>query len=271
MASRPAAPKGAFRGLSKRRSRVTERSQSARIRTASAAPKFGLLRAITCEPIEKALMALKNNEIKSTVEVKSGGDTATKTEIIYPKEILAAMKGMFGAGKAYRFEIHTSLTLASIGGGVFNLTLSWNPGSQTYSEWTALAALFDEVLLIRSHLYLTSAFGPTSTAIIFQVAVAPDETTTSGGTPSFTTVLRRAESELIHPYLLGRGPDGRFHKAHRISRGRPYATTAAPTGASGIPAGLLGHWAFASNIAGTASINYLFATCTNVISLRCRA
>ena len=222
--------------------------------------------------VDKAVRALQNNEVRVTKEVKGAAGAATSTsEITYPPEILTALRGMFPSGKSYRFLIHASSTLASIGGGVFNTTISWSPATTTFAEWTALAALFDEVLLTDTTIDVTSAFGPTSTAIAVQVAIAPDETTISGSTPSFTAVQRLAESEFIHiAWLNHSSSPGGFHKHHRVVN-RPYATTASPAGASGTPAGCLGHWAFASNIVTTASINVLFVATSQVVRLRCRA
>jgi len=221
--------------------------------------------------IQGAVMALNNNMVKTTIEGKLG---MSEVKVTYPPEILATMRGMFRAQRSYLFQIHASQTMSTIGGGVFNFTFSWNPGSTSFAEWTALAALFDEVLLVKTRLDITSAFGPTSTAIIFQIAIAPDDTTLTGGTPAYTAVQRLAECEYFHCYNMGRtgksGGPGLFVKSHRVTD-RPYATTSAPTGATGTPAGCLGHWAYASNIVGTASINYCFAAMTNVVRLRCRA
>lgn len=228
-------------------------------------------RVIKASMVDKAVNALRANEVKTTTEVKGDGGPLMKTQITYPPEIISALRGMFPSGKSYRFLIHASSTLASIAGGVFNITISWSPSTTTFAEWTALAALFDEVLLTDCFLDITSAFGPTSSAIAVQIAVAPDETTASGSTPTFTAVQRLAESEFFHVAWLGhKTSPGNFHKHHRVVN-RPYATTAAPTGASGIPAGCLGHWAFASNIVTTASINLLFCAVSQVVKLRCRA
>jgi len=212
-----------------------------------------------------AVRALQQNAVLTSTELKG---KVPQVVVTYPPELLSAMRGLFKASRTYDFEIHVSVSLATIAGGVFNTSVSWNPAAVTFSEWSALAALFDEVTLRRCQMDLTSAFGPTSTGIIFQVAVAADHDASSGATPTFTTVQRLAESELIHPYLLGNHP-GYFRKlAHPR---RPYALTGTPGGAAGTPSGCLGQWDFASNIVGTATINYMFLAMKNVVRLRNRA
>jgi hypothetical protein len=179
------------------------------------------------------------------------------------------MRGLFRAGKTYDFLLHANGTIATaaITGTFTGNSANWSPAVTSFSEWTALAALFDEVVLRSSHFAVTSAFGPTSTSIIIQVVIAPDIDTVNPST--FTPIQRIAESEVFHCYNMSTTP-GRFTKVHRI-RGRPYATTAIPAGASGTPSGCLGQWVFAQNIAGTPSINYFFYTMENVVRLRNRA
>lgn len=224
--------------------------------------------ALAVCPVDTAVRMLQNNA-STVVTSLPGGLSEVKTA--FPSELVVAARGLFKANKPYRFRMHGSSTLATIAGGVFNQTISWSPATTTFAEWTALAALFDEVKLERAGMIITSAFGPQSTGISFQVAIAPDFTTASGSTPSFTTVSRLAESEYIHNYHLGglEAP-GRRHKVARVPA-RDYATTAAPAGASGMVAGCLGHWAFASNIVGTATINYLFIALEHDVLLRLRA
>ncbi len=193
------------------------------------------------------------------------------TRVSYPKELVAAARGLFKANKVYPFEIHAASNLASNGAGSVNQTVSWSPSTTTFAEWTALAALFDEVKLTKAHIDITSAFGPSSTAIVIQMIIAPDFTTASGSTPSYTTVQRLAESEVFHcAWMGGPGAPGRLSKTARVPS-RDWATTAAPTGASGMISGCLGHWAFASNIAGTVSINYIFVALRTLVHLRLRA
>jgi len=269
----PAGPVGR-----KRRGQLTRFVAAARAPSRKSTPRAEKMPMLVVkrDPVWDAVKALQNNEIKTTVETKSAvkgmphGD-APQVMISYPPEILTALRGMFPASKTYVFEIHAAATLASIGGGVFNTTISWSPAVTSFAEWSALSALFDEVVLHSTTLDVNSAFGPTSSAIAVQIAIAPDETTTSGSTPSFTAVQRLAESEFIHVAWLGHSSSpGAWRKTHRVTS-RPYATTAVPAGASGTPSGCLGHWAFASNIVTTPSINLLFVALSQRVRLRCRA
>jgi len=220
-----------------------------------------------------AVNALRNNECVRSIEYKDPMDGKLKMEkdVTYPPELIKGMRGMFPASKTYSFEIHASTTNGTSGGGVFNTTIPWNPASFTYAEWSALSALFDEVVLCRSQIDITSAFGPTSTAIIFQICIAPDVSGSAGGTPSFTTTQRIAESEFFHCYLMAKKP-GVFTKVKKgINKTRPYALTSTPGGASGTPSGCLGAWCLSSNIVGTPTTNYIFSCVKNVVRLRNRA
>jgi len=236
---------------------------------AAVAPKVkvhdGPSKAISTTLLD-AVDMLHNNAIRVT-ETKGA---ISEVKVAFPKELVAMARGLFPANKHYDFQIHMSLTLPTIAGGVFNTQQNWSPGVTTFAEWAALSALFDEVKLISVRMDLTSAFGPTSTAIVFQVVTAPDRIGSTGATPTYTATQRLAESEVLHPYTMAAKP-GVFTKIHRLNRDRPYASISTPAGASGIPSGCLGQWSFASNIVGTASINYMFGAFSQVVRLRSRA
>jgi len=211
--------------------------------------------------IQTACSALNNNALRIT-ETK-GSDSSVKVQ--YPPELLQGLRGLFRAGHEYTFRIHASGNWATSGGGVFApQTADWSPAVTTFSEWTALAALFDECKLKRSTLSLTSAFGPTSTAIVFQVAVAPEFGPALATT--FTPISRLAESQYLHPVL-----DFRTKRIRARVPPRDWATTGTPAGASGMIAGCLGRFVAASNIVGTVSINYLFWALENDVAFRMRA
>ncbi len=214
-----------------------------------------------------AVTALELNAIRKMTESKTG----MVTEVTYPPEILRVARGLFPAGRTYDFQLHASGTIASTAGGVVNTRISWDPSVVSYTEWSALAALFDEVVFMGSQIDITSAYGPTSTAIVVQYQIAPDRDGISGASPSYTTVQRLAESEPFHSYTMA-GKPGVFTKVHRMPYGtRPYATTAVPGGASGSPAGALGQFSIASNIVTTPSINVLFWSLKTLLRFRNRA
>jgi len=222
-------------------------------------------RRLATSRLNDAVMMLMNNQLPA-------GPYAPKGVLNFPPELVTLARGLFQADKVYNFEMHASGTDASIGGGVLQFSHSWSPATTSFAEWSALSALFDEVCLRSTEIVVTSAFGPTSTAIVVQMAVAPDSTATSGATPSFTTVQRLAESEFYHCAWM-QGGSGSFKKKHSLPKdSRPYAQTSAPHGpSSSPPCGCLGSWAFASSIVGTASINYQFWTMKEVVALRSRA
>jgi hypothetical protein len=211
-----------------------------------------------------ALDALQNNATSLT-ETKG---TTSAVRISYPPALLDAFRSLFRAGRTYDFMLHYNTTIASVGGGVLQGYLAWNATSG-YGEWTALAALFDEVKLMSSHLSWTTAFGPTSTAIVVQISLAPDFAT-NGVTPSFTPVTRLAESIEFSIDKPGVAGASTRLKTARCPPGRLYASTASPI-SSTLDCGCNGQWSFASNIVTTASINIAFAVMRNVMRFRCRA
>jgi len=164
--------------------------------------------------------------------------------------------------------LHNSSTQASVGGGVFLGYLAWGPSS--FNEWTALSALFDETRLLTSYCTWTTAFGPTSSAIIVQVCLAPDFVTNGSAPSGFTAVNRLAESEEFAVHTPGPNGSSTLHKLAHVPSRRIYAPTSAPT-SSTIDCGWNGQFSFASNIVTTASINIAFVTLRNIARFRCRA
>jgi hypothetical protein len=216
--------------------------------------------SLSLDLVTSALTMLNNNALRIS-ETKG---TATEVRVIYPPEILAGVRGLFPAGRSYSFQMHAFGTFATVGGGVFSGTVDWSPSVTTFAEWTALAALFDEVKLVRSNLHLTSAFGPTSTAIIFQMVIAPEFGPSLAA--AYTSVQRLAQSSYHHPVL-----DFKTKKISAKIPSRDWATTGTPAGTSGMIAGCLGRWVYASNIVGTASIAYYFHGLDNIVRFRMRA
>jgi hypothetical protein len=216
--------------------------------------------------LTQAILALENNRIPS-VETKGSFTTVSFT---YPPELLRGMRGLFPATKNYDFMIHSSATVASTSGGVINGLFAWNPSVGSYSEWSALAALFDEVRLLSSHLTWTTAFGPTSSAIVTQVSLAPDFDSNGSAPSGFTAVSRLAESvEFSVASNLNSTGSSTLKKLVHVPR-RPYARTAV-AGTSDPPSGCLGQWSWASAIVTTPSINYAFLVVRNIVRLRNRA
>jgi len=188
----------------------------------------------------------------------------------FPPELVTMGRALFPAGREYKFEIHSSTIIGTNGAGAMNGNIDWNPGVTSYSEWTALAALFNEVCLESTMLEITSALTPASALICPMVVIAPSPSATGGTT--FAICQRLAESKMFHPYLMGSsGSVGRLVRKYKITRGsRPFATTATPAPA-GPPSGCFGYWAYATDSAGTISSSYLHTAQKSVIILRNRA
>lgn len=185
----------------------------------------------------------------------------------YPPELLQALRGMFGAGRIYAFQLSVSSTQAASGGGVVGGYLGWD--GAFYSEWSALSALFDECRLRSSQLTWSTSYGPTSSAIICQIALAPNFRLT-GTVQTFTPIVRLAESIEFTIDKPGRYGESTLRRKCRVPRGRLWAYTSSTT-SSTLDCGMNGQWSFASNIVTTPSINICFTVMKNVVQFRCRA
>lgn len=210
-----------------------------------------------------AITALQSARVVTT-ETKGA---LSEVRFSYPPELLNALKGAFRAGRCYSFQLTASSTQAASGGGVVGGFLSWEAAA--YSEWSALSALFDECRLRSSRLTWSTSFGPTSTAIVCQIALAPNFRLL-GSTQTFTPVARLAESVEFTIDRPGRYGESTLRKSCRVPRGRLWAYTSSPT-SSTLDCGLNGQWSFASNIVTTPSINIAFTVMKNVVQFRCRA
>lgn len=210
-----------------------------------------------------AINALRNSQTISTETKGSISDV----RISYPPELVAGFRSLFGAGKTYDFMLHTSSTQAATGGGVIAGYAAWTPSA--FAEWSALAALFDETRLVSAAISWTTSFGPTSTAIICQIVLAPDFVV-SGSASTFTPITRLAHSREFAIHTPGPGGASTLHAKVRVPRGRVYAIITSPT-SSTVDCGWNGQWSFASNIVTTPSINYAFLVLRNIGRFRCRA
>lgn len=208
--------------------------------------------------VEMSVRCLLNNPVRSA---SARGVLSPET---YPPELVAALRAGFPAGKVYSFEMHFNATLATDSGGTLQKVVSWDPSVSSFLEWSALSTLFDECLFGGSCLELVSAFGPSSSAIVSMVAVAPDPMNTA---TTFPTVQRLSASRVMHVYNAARV----WRASNGPYRGRPWAPISDPGGASGTPAGMIGRWTIANFITATPSTNYLFAALRVRARFRTRA
>lgn len=219
-------------------------------------PSFDLTMAVT---------SLENARIM-TAETKDG---YTSVKYTYPESLLSVMRGLFPSGRSYLFMIHSSATLQATAGGVISSSINFSPAVTTFAEWSALAALFDEVKLVSSHLTWTTGLTPVATATPTQICLAPDLISNAASTPSYTAVQRLAESREfgMGPFMTSGSSE---HAKIRIPLHREFATTATPATTSP-PAGCCGAWVWASAVVTTNSTYYAFISLRNVVRLRMRA
>jgi len=217
--------------------------------------------------LSHAVAAMMNSRTTVSEESKGG---ALKVSFAYPAELVALLRGAFPSGRAYKFQLHYNSPFAASVAGVINLFVAWSPSVSSYSEWSALAALFDEVKIRNSKLIWTARLGWGLTAALpAQIAMAPDNVTNGAASSGFTAVQRLAESKLFSsnvPQVNGGATVTFMHKVPD----RPYASTTTPAITSP-PSGCTGQWSFASASAGTNSFIYADYAMTNVFEFRSRA
>jgi hypothetical protein len=217
--------------------------------------------------VARAVDALRNNEVRTTSEVKSSlGKATTETKVAFPSELLAAFRGMFGSSRTYLFQMHQVLTVSSsAGGGVLGFT-AISPSIASYGEWAALSALFDEAKAVSTNIRWGSAILPSATAAPFQMAV--DEQDLSTDPVSYLSVYRLANSKnFTHPQC--EGGSGMHKQSHRFAS-REWCAVSVPYSTSPI-GGFIGCWVYANGSLLPASTAMAVVSSITVGKFRCRA
>jgi hypothetical protein len=198
--------------------------------------------------VESAIMALHNNQI--LVTGPNGRVVPT-----FPSELVLMLKGLIGAGKVYRFQLNETSSgtgLTTGGGGSMDQAYAWSPNVRTYGEWSALAALFDQVKLHSVKLSLVSTFSGSSTSATVATMIAPDYNNSavvpSGGLVSRLPGVKFLSVMHTSAYVLHANVD-------RAQPWRVYALTSSPD-ASGPIGGTNGQWSVSSLATGAASLKY---------------
>jgi hypothetical protein len=258
---------------------LPRRTRPAKLRRSSdhrllIAEEKGVPRPPALDLVQNALCALRNNEVKVTKEVKApsfGGiiSGTSVTTVDYPKELVAAFRGMFGALKEYRFEMRVVTALSTTAGGALIGALRLSPSVSSYAVWSAHAALFDEVKAIGSKIVLASTNAPASATTAFEMpmAIACDHVNLSSTPASTLAVIRLADSSTfnttlcVKPYVK----TVKFAGSERLwcITGTPYSQD--PLG------GCIGTWSYANQSVGGGSTLYLSAITRTYVKLRCRA
>jgi hypothetical protein len=209
-----------------------------------------------------AISALQNNSTVLVSECKTG---STKT-ISYNADVLAMLRGMFPSDKSYRFQIHANATITSSGAGVVQNGSPASPNVATYSEWAALAALFDECKLVKSTLGVTSSGLLTKPIPLW---IAFDRVTSTGTGVGFGNVQRLAQSKAIQSNNMDRG-SARHTQRVSISPLRLFATTLLPTSTSS-DIGMNGQWDISGQDSTAISTIVCYLDIENVVVFRNRA
>jgi hypothetical protein len=224
--------------------------------------------------LQSALCALRNNETKITKEVKApslGGliSGQSVTTVDYPKELVAAFRGLFGSLREYEFEMHVVNALSTSAGGALLTTISLSPSVSSYAEWSALSALFDEVQAMGTSIVAasTNAPGSATTAFEMPMAVACNHVNLSTNPASTLAVIRLAGSETFNTTLCVKP----FRKSAKFARSeRAWCITGTPYSQSPL-GGCIGSWDFGNQSVGGGSTLYLSIVTRLYVRLRCRA
>jgi hypothetical protein len=218
--------------------------------------------SLSDERVSMAVSALKNNSTTLISECKTG---SLKT-ISYNADVLATLRGLFKSDKTYRFQIHANNTYSSSVGGVVQIGFAANPGVTTFSEWTALAALFDECKLQRSTLGITSSGLLTKPIPLW---IAFDHVTTTGSGVGFGNVQRLAGSQAVQSNNMN-GGSARHVQSANISGIRAFGPTSVPT-STAVDVGMNGQWDISGQDSTAISTVVFYADMMNVVVFRNRA
>jgi hypothetical protein len=136
----------------------------------------------------------------------------------------------------------------------------------TYSEWAALAALFDECKLLHSRMGITSSALLTKAIPLW---IAFDHVTSTGSGIGFGNVQRLAGSRCVQSNNMDHG-SARHVQSVRIAGNRLYATTALPTSTTA-DIGMNGQWDVSGQDSSAASTVAFYYDVENIVSFRNRA
>jgi len=195
--------------------------------------------------VEHAVSALRNNAVVTVVESKSaslGLKSVAKTS--YPPELILALRGMFSAQRNYDFQLHQVLDVVSSTGGSTLGFVAISPSVASYGEWSALAALFDEVKALSTSIAWHSTTVVTALGGDPAIALALDQQDLSTDPSSALAVYRLAGSKTFTA-ALATGGSGKFAMAARFGS-RGFCTTAVPYSTSPM-GGMIGCWVYGND------------------------
>jgi hypothetical protein len=175
-----------------------------------------------------------------------------KKQQVFDPDVLRAMRGLFPAGKAYQFDMFANTSIGTPAATFILSTLPISPAVATYAEWASLAALFDEVKLVRAALNFLPNVGSDGQALsagssvnqpvsAFLCGVNHDNISSSPA--SYAAVGRLASSANVIRCI---GDKGQSIFTFRAPSGLLWARTVTPA-VQDPPAGVLGSFDFASD------------------------
>jgi hypothetical protein len=207
--------------------------------------------SLSMDAISVAVQGLRNNSYE------------TKDGPVFDSSVIAAFRGMFAAGKEYRFDLVVSTSVGSTAGGVILQTLAISPAVVSYQEWPALSALFDECNLIESRLLFQTQVGSDGSNLaiagavtdlaVHAVCCGPNLENISTTPTSYAAVLRLAGAVQVQRCVSD--TSGVTVVKFRCPKNRLWASTVTPATQSP-PAGILGSFDLAAQTTVTTSTVY---------------
>jgi len=227
----------------------------------------GVPRTVWVDPLSSAVSGLLNNETKVMREVKANeGTERLVLSSVYPKELVAAFRGMFSANKEYSFEMRFVTASSTTAGGALLIAIPLSPSVSSYAEWSALAALFDEVKAVET-VILVNNVNAGNGNVVFEMpcAIACDHVNLSSTPASTLAVIRLAGSTTFSTIMR---TTAKICKAKFTDRlwcitGTPYSQS--PLG------GCIGSWSIGNMSIGAGTTAYISSITRLKVKLRCRA
>jgi len=210
--------------------------------------------------------------------LSSTGFSDEKKGMLYDQDVLKAMRGMFPAGKEYRFDMFANTSVGTGSVATILTALAISPAVVSYQEWTALASLFDEVRLVRAQLEFIPCVGSDGQNLLSSTAAKLPVTAIVCGAnhnnistlpASFVAVARLAKAAQV----IRTVGDTRGQSIFTLKPGKGlgWARTVTPA-VIDPPAGVLGSFDLATDSASLSmNVVYYRNMLRCVVSLRNRA
>jgi hypothetical protein len=238
---------------------TAQTARKLRYAKASIAPALSLVRmpsksfGVVPPPVEKALSLLRATSFSDE-----------KKQPVFDADVLGAMRGMFAASKQYKFDLFANTSVGTGSSADILTTLSISPAVVSYSEWSLLAALFDEVKLVRAMLEFIPMVGSdgqsfttsTSTKVMLSAMVCGANHDNISTLPaSYAAVGRLAKSTTVVRCCGDRS--GAYTIFLSPSPGLGWARTATPA-VLDPPAGCIGSFDLASDPSSNLSTTTIY-------------